>query len=304
MRPFLSGIFPPLLTPLSDWQTVDVAGLEQLIDRLLSGGVHGLFILGTCGEGPSLDHTLQREVIDRVTQQVAGQVPILVGVTDSSLKETIALSEYAAERGCCAAVLSTPFYFPLTQDDLRRYLNHLAELISLPVILYNMPSHTKVWFEQETLVEFIQHPRFVGLKDSSGNLEYFRQAVQLRTLRPDWTFLMGPEHLLLPSLKLGGNGGISGGAHLLPRLFVHLVEAAFAERWDEAEKLEQRLSELGTLYRCFPGATFLNSVKAALSVMGICQGAFAEPLHPVATEHLSLIREQIEKLGLGRDILL
>ncbi len=299
----IRGIIPPLLTPLLDWKTLDVSGLERLIDRLLSGGVHGLFLLGTCGEGPSLDYALRREIIDRVSRQVAGRVPLLAAITDTSLVESLRLAEFAAEKGCKGLVLSAPYYHPIAQNDLRKYLFRLAENVPLPTFLYNMPSHTKTWFEPETLKEAFTHPKFVGLKDSSGDLDYFFKAAQLMKDRPDLTLLIGPEHLLVPSMKLGGHGGICGGAHLLPKLFVGLYDAFSKGNGSLVERLEHRLMELGTLYNGFHDASFLGNMKCALSILGICSGEFAEPLHALPAERVSLIEKHLDRLGITAETL-
>lgn len=297
------GIIPPLLTPLEDWRTLDVRGLENLIERLLSGGVHGMFLLGTSGEGPSLSYAMRREIIDRVTRLVDGRIPLLAAITDTSLVESLTLADYAAEQGCKALVVSAPYYHPITQDDLKKYLDRLGELSPLPIFLYNMPSHTKIWFEPETLKEVFANPKYIGLKDSSGDLDYFFKASRLMRNRPDLTLLIGPEHLLVPSMKLGGQGGICGGAHILPRLFAKIYDAVNSGDLQAAERLEHRLMDLGTLYNGFAEASFLGNMKCALSLLGICKGAFAEPLHTIPEERVTHVKKRLEKLGIDQNTL-
>ena len=173
----LRGIIPPMVTPLSDRDTLDHAGLERLIEHMISGGIHGLFILGTTGEGPSLSYRLRCELIERTCAQVAGRIPVLVAVTDTAFVESVNLANHAAEAGAAAAVFSAPYYFPAGQPELLEYVTHLVEEMPLPVFLYNMPSLTKTTFGLELLAEAVQMPQIVGLKDSSGDLDYFRQAV-------------------------------------------------------------------------------------------------------------------------------
>src|SRR5262245_61331944 len=115
----LRGIIPPLLSPLADRDQLDVAGLERLIEHVLVGGVHGLFVLGTTGEGPSLSYGLRHELLERVCRQVAGRVPVLVGITDTSLVESVRLGEHAQDAGAQAVVVSAPYYFPIGQAELR-----------------------------------------------------------------------------------------------------------------------------------------------------------------------------------------
>src|SRR6266852_3532228 len=141
------GIFPPMVTPLSGRDTLDAAGLERLIEHILAGGVHGLFVLGTTGEAPSLSYRLRQELIQRTCRQVAGRVPVMVGITDTAFVESINLARAAAE----ALVISAPYYFPAGQAELLEYLQHLAAELPLPLFLYNMPSHTKITFALETV---------------------------------------------------------------------------------------------------------------------------------------------------------
>src|SRR5213596_1084394 len=111
----LRGIIPPMITPLLDRDTLDAAGLEKLIEHILGGGVSGLFILGTSGEGPSLSYRLRHELIRRVCQQVAARVPVLVGVTDTAFVESLNLAEHAAGAGAAAVVLAPTPYYPVDQ---------------------------------------------------------------------------------------------------------------------------------------------------------------------------------------------
>ncbi len=166
--PPLTGIIPPLITPLHSRDALDVAGLERLVEHVLAGGVHGLFVLGTTGEAPSLSYRLRRELIERVCRQVAGRVPVLVGITDTAFVEAVHLAQFAAEAGAQALVLAPPYYFPNSQPELLEYVQHLAPELPLPLFLYNMPTHTKTIFDVETVRCAMEIPNIVGLKDSSA----------------------------------------------------------------------------------------------------------------------------------------
>src|SRR5580658_2237277 len=147
----LTGIVPPMITPLCDRDELDVAGLERLIEHILAGGVSGLFVLGTTGEGPGLSYQLRRELIERVCRQVNQRVPILVGITDTSFVESVQLAHYAANTGVDAVVVAPPYYLPEAQPELQEYLDHLVPELPLPLFLYNMPALTKVHIELETV---------------------------------------------------------------------------------------------------------------------------------------------------------
>ena len=153
-------------------------------------------------------------------------MPVLVGVTDTSFCESVALAEHARDCGATAVVLSAPFYFPAGQRELFDYIRDIAKEIPLPIYLYNMPSHTKLNFGPKLIRRVMELPNVRGLKDSSGNMVYFHQIQQLLKHRCDWSLLVGPEELLANAILLGGDGGVCGGANLCPRLYVDLYEAA------------------------------------------------------------------------------
>ena len=135
-----------MITPLSGRDTLDVAGLERLIEHILAGGVSGLFILGTTGEGPSLSYRLRAEFIQRVCQQVKHRVPVLVGITDTAFVESVNVARISADAGADAVVLAPPYYLPEGQPELQEYLDHLVPELPLPLFIYNMPALTTVSF--------------------------------------------------------------------------------------------------------------------------------------------------------------
>lgn len=290
----LQGIVPPMVTPLRDRDELDVPGLEKLIEHILAGGVSGLFILGTTGEGPSLSYRLRREVIDRVCRQVRKRVPVLVSVTDTAFIESVQLSKHAADAGADAVVVAPPYYLPEGQPELQEYLEHLVPELPLPLFLYNMPSLTKVFIEPETVREALDDPRIAGFKDSSGNLDYFCRVLDLAKQRPDWSVLIGPEEKLADATLAGGNGGINGGANIFPRLYVELFKAAHSgdkKRTSELHSLVMRVSD--GIYKVGQhSSAIIKGIKCALSVNGICDDFMAEPFRRFRPAQ----RAQVEKV--------
>jgi dihydrodipicolinate synthase/N-acetylneuraminate lyase len=280
----LRGIVTPMVTPLSDRDTLDIDGVERLVEHLLDGGVHGIFVLGTTGEAPSLSYRLRRELINLVCRQVGGRVPVLVGVTDTSYVESIELTCHASDAGAAAVVLAPPYYFPAGQPELREYLEDIVSELPLPVFLYNMPSHTKLVFEPETVRMALELPRVVGIKDSSGQMIYFHKLQTLAASRPDFTLLVGPEELLAESVLSGAHGGVNGGSNLFPRLYVDLYEAAAAGDLELVRALHARVMRLSsTIYSVGQhSSAFIKGLKCALSCLGICEDAMAEPFQRFA----------------------
>ncbi len=292
------GLIVPIVTPLADQDRLDVATLERLVEHVIAGGVHGLFLLGSCGEGASLSDRLKREVLERVCRQVAGRAVVLVCAIDSSPANSIALAAHAADCGADAVVFVAPFYFPLTQAELLDDIERRTGQVGLPVVVYNFPAITKVAVAPETVVQLLDNPRIVGLKDTSGNLAYFQQVRRITQARPGWRLYMGPEQLLIESLKLGGDGGVCAGANVLPELFVRIFEAVVAGDADRLAPLATRAAALAEIYNCGegPAAPAVRGLKAALAALGFGNGLPAEPLAPATDAQRERIAAIIREL--------
>jgi len=289
-----------MVTPLLDRDTLDVTGLERLVEHLLAGGVAGLFILGTTGEAPSLSYRLRRELIERTTKLVKGRVPVLVGITDTAFVESLALAKFSADCGTQAVVASAPFYFAAGQPELSEYIEHLVAELPLPLFLYNMPALTKVSFELDTVRRALDLERIIGIKDSSGDMIYFHRLLELSKQRPDWSVFMGPEELTPEAVLLGGHGGVNGGANLHPRLYVELYQAAAAQDLARVRKLHAEVMTLaGSIYTVGKHrSALIKGLKCALSLMGICHDALAEPFRSFREPERERIRERMIALGL------
>ena len=297
VHPQLHGIIPPMVTPLVDRDQLDVPGLARLVEHMLAGGVHGLFILGTTGEAPSLSYRLRRELITRACQLVGRRVPVLVGITDTSFVESVVLAEHAAQAGADAVVLSTPYYFPAGQTELLQYVEHIVAALPLPLVLYNMPSLTKVWFEIETLEKLAPIQSIIGVKDSSGDLDYFQRLTNLRQLRPDWSCMMGPEAMLAQAMAAGGQGGVNGGANAFPKLFVAAYHAATAGDTERQASLQKTIDLLQEVYAIGKYASrFIKATKCLLSLLDICDDFMAEPFNRFLSPERQRVAGLLERL--------
>ncbi|HZI31111.1 MAG TPA: dihydrodipicolinate synthase family protein [Candidatus Binatia bacterium] len=294
----LTGIVPPMITPLCGRDKLDVAGLERLIEHILAGGVNGLFILGTTGEGPSLSYQLRRELIERVCRQVNHRVPVLVGITDTAFVESVNVARWAAESGADAVVAAPPYYLPEAQPELQEYLDHLMAELPLPLFLYNMPALTKVQIEADTVRRALDNPRIVGFKDSSGDLDYFKMVAEIIRQRSDWSLLIGPEEKLLDSLQLGGQGGVSGGANLFPKLYVRVLEAHRAGDAERARLLQQKIQRVSdSFYRIGRhSSSIIKGIKCVLATLGICDDFMAEPFHRFRAGERELVKTRLKEL--------
>ncbi len=294
----IQGIVPPMVTPLLDAKTLDEKGAERIVARMIDAGVAGIFVLGTTGESQSLPMRLRFDFVSLVAKCIAGRVPLLVGVTETSLEDSLALAEHARSCGAAAVVAAAPYYFPANQKELIDWYTSLADACPLPVFLYNMPSKVKVFLNVSTVVALSKHPNIVGVKDSSGNQSYF-QSLLYHFAGTDFAVYMGPEEQMIAAVLCGGDGGVSGGANLFPELFVKAYKAAAAGDVQEARRLQKRIMHLSdSLYGLEPGsdASFVKAIKCSLELKGIASGYLPLPYKAFEGEQVKKVKEVLETL--------
>ena len=294
LRP-MKGIIPPMITPLNPDLSLDTASLEKVVTHLMEGGIHGLFILGTTGEFAGLSYQVKNQLIRETCRLAGGQIPVLVGITDCSFDESVHLAEVAKEAGAEAVVAAPPFYMNVGQSELVTYYHALADRVPLPLFLYNMPSHTKISIEIDTVKTLASHPNIIGLKDSSGSGGYFQALCFEMKDDPAFTLLVGPEEMTAETVLLGGHGGVNGGANLFPSLYVDLYQAAVRRDFSAIQTLQQEVMsisksiyQLGT-YR----SGYLMGLKTSMSLMGLCQECFAPPLTPFKEEEKEMLKSKL-----------
>lgn len=291
----IRGIVVPLVTPLTADERLDLDGLASLVEHVVTGGVHGIFILGTTGEGPNLSYAVRRDLIRESARLVGDRVPIYVGVTDTAFEESVQLGRLAADVGADAAVFAPPYYFPLEGADLFHYTEAMVRSLPLPSILYNMPSMTKTAFPVELLKRFVESGRVVGIKDSSGDLGYYSEVCALSRGSDEVSTLIGPEALLIPSIALGGDGGVSGGANVFPEVFVQAFNCAVSGDEEARCVAQAKIDAIGHVYAAGHGAgRYISTTKYALECLGICGGDSTRAFEPLREEGKASIRRFVE----------
>ncbi|WP_026951395.1 dihydrodipicolinate synthase family protein [Algoriphagus mannitolivorans] len=292
------GIIPPMITPLNPDLSLDVDHTEKMISHLIRGGVHGIFILGTTGESASISQDVKSDLIRLTCKMVLGKIPVLVGITGCSLIESLDLAGIAKDSGADALVAAPPFYVNIDQEELEVYYKRLADEVALPLMLYNMPSHTKISIGLDTIISLSSHPNIIGIKDSSGDLAYFQNLCEAFRGQQDFRIFVGPEEVLAASLELGGHGGVSGGANLFPQLYVKAYEAFEAKDFGRLRELQETILFLSA--NIYQNATYkssyLKGLKAAMSLEGLCRGILAPPLFPYSEAEKEALRESLVKV--------
>jgi 4-hydroxy-tetrahydrodipicolinate synthase len=284
------GILPAVITPFDAQERIDYAAWQKIIDQLIAAGVHGLFFAGGQGEFFSLTSTERRDVLQACVRMVRGRVPVYMGTGSVTTKESVALTQAAAEAGVDYAVVITPYYLKPNQDELAGHYLQICRESPLPVLAYNIPERTGVELAPDTVRRIAEgSERFVGLKDSSGDLVKLRQflAAGQHTGRPFCVFV-GRDHLILPAVRLGCVGAVAACANVIPELMVGLYDAQ--RRGDDA--LAERLQEQITPLRmAFSMGTFPVVIKEAMKIAGMPAGECRRPVGPLSEAERERLRE-------------
>ena len=295
----IRGIIPPMVTPLLGYDELDTEGTAKLVEHIIAGGVHGLFILGTTGEAQSLSQKLRLQFVELVCSLVDGRIPVLVGISSTSLQESLELAQCAKVNGAAGVVAAPPYYFPMSQVEIYEYYEALADASPLPLYLYNMPSHVKSYIEIPTVVKLSEHANIAGLKDSSGNMVYFRKLCHLLGKRDDFAIYVGPEELTGECILIGADGGINGGANLFPEVFVSMFDAAEKKDVAKVREVQERIMEIGnSLYNVGKySSSLIKGIKCSLSLLGICSGYVEWPYREFLPSERVLVRKALLELG-------
>ena len=300
MKNILKGIVPPLVSPLLDNDRLDVEGLERLIEHVVAGGVHGIFILGTTGEAQSLSFGLRVEMIKQTSRILKSRLPLLVGISDTSVGDSVKLANIAADNGADAVVSAPPYYYATAQPELAEFYETLIPQLPLPVFLYNMPAHTKVNFAPSTIKRIAQSGKVAGFKDSSANGTYLQSVIHEMRSCKDFSIFVGPEEMTAEMVLLGASGGVNGGANMFPELYVDLYHAAVNRDMDRVRELQSKVMQISaSIYNVGNyGSSYLKGVKCALNVLGICSDALAAPFNKFGKEQRAKIEQALEAIDM------
>ena len=294
----LKGIIPPMVTPLNANGGLDVKGLEKLIEHLINGGVHGIFLLGTNGEAPSLSYALRKELITKACTFIGGRVPVLVGITDTSFDGSLDIAAHSKEAGADAVVVAPPYYLPISQEEMMDYLERLIPQLSLPVMMYNMPSCTKLHLSLET-VKKAKELGAIGIKDSSGDMSYFYSLIEAFKESPEFSIIVGTELFLPETIIYGGHGAVAGGANFLPELFVDLYNASLANNMEDIKILRSKVAFVNNSIYCVGknASRITKGIKCALSVMDICEDHMALPLRKFENREREKVKGYLDQFA-------
>ena len=298
-----------MVTPLDAKRRLDKKGTKNMVNHLLKGGVDGIFLLGTTGEGPHLSYAVREELVKTVCGLVKGRVPVLVGITETDLDDAVAFAAKCKAHGAAAVVAAPPYYFKLTQAECVAWFTEMADRLPLPLVIYDMPAHTDTIIEPATIAKLAAHPNIVAMKDSSSIIALFNKfrlvvgtdgasGGPAPLPKDGFSLFMGPDEAMGEAVLLGADGGVCTGANLWPAQFKAMYLAAKAGDAEKVRRL-QRFTTMSSylLYGLGQGQIgFLKGVKCALAEMGLIQNVLAAPFKPFGGKELVQVRAALRRL--------
>ena len=270
----IKGIIPPILTPMNEDESLNLPELRNQIERLLAGGVHGLFAFGTNGEGYILSENEKYEVLEVMIDQVKGRVPVYAGTGCISTRDTIRQSVH--------------------QKELYDHYVEVAKHVNIPIILYNIPPRTGNKLLPETVRDLIRDVDvIVGAKDSSGDIENLKAYIRLTNeLDKDVAILAGNDGAILTCLKEGGKGGIAGRANIWPKTLASIYDKFVAGDLEGAQQAQDAISGLIAAFKYGNPNTI---IKRAVEMLGYPVGRCRAPFNYVPEEGIAAIRKILDE---------
>lgn len=293
----IEGIISAMLTPLNADESINERELRNQVNRQISAGVAAVFCLGTNGEFYAFDMEEKKRIIDVVVDEAGGRVPVLAGTGCVTTNETIALTNYAKEKGVDAVSVISPYFAGATQEGLYQHFSRVADACQIPVIMYNIPARTGVNIAWQTVKRLAPNPYIVGIKDSSGNFDNTLRYIE--ETPDDFIVLCGNDSLILWTLMAGGNGGISGVTNIYPEHMVSIYRLFKEGNFAAAKKAQD---DIRCIRDCFAGYNPNSVVKKATALLGYPVGPARAPFDiddPALTEKLTKAFAQFAKLTGG-----
>ena len=291
-KPLFTGSGVAIVTPFHH-ETVDLPALGKLLDFQLENGTDAIIVCGTTGEAATMTYRERMRTIEFCAEHVDGRVPVIAGSGSNATEVAVTLSKDAERAGADGLLLVTPYYNKATQAGLVRHYRCLADAVSSPCILYDVPSRTGVTIAPETYAELAKHPNIVGVKEASGNLGNIQRT---RNLCPeDFYIWSGNDDEVVPICALGGVGVISVVANILPAEMHAMVKLCLDNDFDAAGKLQLYLKDFCDAMFCEVNPI---PVKTAMNLLDMDAGDLRLPLCEPTEANLARIRDTLTKYGL------
>ncbi len=273
------GVVVPMVTPVTADENLDEPATRGIIEHLIAGGVHGIFVLGTTGEAASISSKMGQQLVEVTVDQVRERVVTYAGIGGNCLTDSVDAAEIYFRRGIAAVVAHLPSYYPLSPEEQYKYYTTLADRIPGPLMLYNIPQTTHLSIPVDVIARLSHHPHIVGVKDSENDRNRLRALMQAVGKRSDFTVLVGVSALSQDALFLGADGTVPSPAHLAPEVCVNLYKHARRGDIARAKACQAQVDDVAAIYTTDRTlGQSLAALKAALGELSLCAPYMLPPL--------------------------
>lgn len=288
------GIIPALPTPFKEDCSIDFDSLKKLINEVIDAGVHGILIGGSTGEYTLLSMEERKSIIKVACEVANGRVPIMAGTSCHRTEDTISLSKFSAEVGADCVLAVPPYYLKTSRQGIIDYYKEVAVNSNIGVVIYHYPGATNVLLDPALILELSQLDGIVGLKNTTDQ-DHTCKVINLTKDITNFAILSGYQHLILPTLSVGGDGAICIIPSLIPKEIVQLYDLVVKE--NNVKEAAQLNKKLMPLYDCMDAEFFPGPIKAGLHILGISGETVRSPIVPATEELKEKIKVELTKLG-------
>ena len=273
------GVVPPMITPFTPDGAIDVPAVRRVIDHLIAGSASGIFVLGTTGEAASIPTDEKTKLVATMVEHVGRRAVKYVGISGNCFREQVEAADEYKKLGADALVAHVPFYFPIGEKEIEAYFTRLADSVSLPLVLYNIPSTTHHSIALSTVEHLMRHPNIVAIKDSAGDPQRLTDLLKLTGGRDGFPVLLGTSPTYWHGLREGAVGLVPSGAHLVPAQYHAMYRAAMDKNWPEVDRLQKETDAVVAQYiKAGSIGKGLAVLKALLENKGLCGRTMLPPL--------------------------
>lgn len=287
------GCATALVTPMLPDGSVNVPGLQRVVEQQIAGGIDALVVCGTTGESATLNHEEHTKVIETAVKQANGRIPIIAGTGSNDTNYAVRLSKEAVALGADALLMVTPYYNKTSQAGLVAHYHYVADRVDAPIILYNVPSRTGVNIKPETYRELAKHPNIVATKEANGDLSALLKTVSL--CGDELIVYSGNDDQTVPILSIGGKGVVSVLSNILPGEMHRIADLCLKGDFKAATKMCVK-------YAALMDDMFMDvnpiPVKDAMNLMGMEVGPCRLPLVKLSDANLEKLREEMQRQGI------
>ena len=287
-----TGMATAIITPMTK-DGIDYEALGRLIEFQIENGINAIVVMGTTGENATIEPEDQKKVIAYTVQKVAKRVPVIAGTGTNNTEHVLANTKAACEVGADAVLVVTPYYNKATQSGLIQHFTMVADVSTVPVIMYNVPGRTGCNLLPKTVAQLAQHPNIVAVKEATGNMAQMVEIMHLCGDKLD--VYSGEDALTVPMMAMGGAGTISVLSNVVPKASVAMTDACIRGDYAAAAKLQ---CDLLPLIDCLFSQVNPIPAKAAMAAMGFGEDYVRLPLTPMEEPFRGRLLEEMRKLGI------